>query len=81
MKATLLKHNNKVFKIHQFEYETPEIFEIRSQWILRKNPYSTPHLHSIVKQSKFLYNILMFNCSYPDFIIDDPVTQNILNEA
>lgn len=75
----LIKFNNTFFNIIQFPLEPPEIFTIRSNWIVRKNPSTTTELHYWVKQSRFIFNILMYNCTYSNFLINDTITEHELS--
>jgi hypothetical protein len=71
----MFENGNLIYKFSKFEFETKEVYFIRGSWIARKNPLTNKDLKYWVNQSKFLYNIILYNCHYSDFEIDDFLTE------
>jgi hypothetical protein len=70
----MFENGKLIYKFSKFEFETNEVYFIRGSWIARKKPLTNKDLKYWVNQSKFLYHIILYNCHYSGFEIDDPLT-------
>jgi hypothetical protein len=70
----MFEYCDLIYIIPKFELETNEVYFIRGSWIARKRPLTNKELKYWVEKSKFLYNIILYNCTYSDFQINDILT-------
>jgi hypothetical protein len=71
------KINNKIYDISKLDVETECIYKIRVNWVINKsidkniNKSNIQSIDKNINQSKYIYNMLMYDCNYKEFEIDD----------
>jgi hypothetical protein len=75
----MFENGGLIYKFSKFDLETNEVYFIRGSWIARKNPLTNEEFKYWVNQSKFLYHIILYNCHYSCFEINDPLTLQHIN--
>ena len=63
------KINNKIYDISKLDVETECIYKIRVNWVINKSNIQS--IDKNINQSKYIYNMLMYDCNYKEFEIDD----------